>query len=150
MNYLLSMLNYNKWANEQTLQSLESANNPDAKAVSIFAHILNAEQIWLQRIKGMQSTKPWDEHTIEECRELMIKNADEMSEFLSWLRPDELKREIAYTDFQGNNWKVQLREIFVHLFNHATYHRGQIALLLRTGGNEPISTDYIINARVAD
>jgi uncharacterized damage-inducible protein DinB len=30
---------------------------------------------------------------------------------------------------------------------HGVYHRGQIALLLRVGGAEPLATDYIVYAR---
>jgi uncharacterized damage-inducible protein DinB len=29
-----------------------------------------------------------------------------------------------------------------HLANHSTYHRGQIALMLRQLGSEPLATDF--------
>jgi len=147
MNYLLSMLNYNKWANEQTLSSIETANEPDQKALDVFAHILNAEQIWIQRIKETVNLSPWDTKTLEECKEQMIKNNDEYTEFLSWLRPDELKRDVHYTDFKGESWSIPVQELFIHVFNHATYHRGQIAMLLRNSGNVPVSTDYLLTVR---
>lgn len=148
MNYLLSMLSYNKWANEQTLAALESAANPDPQAIRIFAHIMNAEEIWLQRIKKKEVTAaPWKERTLAECREAFQCNYDEYMEFLSWLRPDELKRDISYTDIKGNRWSMPLREIFVHVFNHATYHRGQVAWLLRAAGDTPNPTDYMLMIR---
>jgi len=36
-----------------------------------------------------------------------------------------------------------LREIVQHLVNHATYHRGQIAQLMRELGAKPAPTDLI-------
>jgi len=35
-----------------------------------------------------------------------------------------------------------LEELVQHSLNHATYHRGQVALLLRQLGQVPPSTDY--------
>ena len=35
----------------------------------------------------------------------------------------------------------QLRELIQHVVNHSTYHRGQVALLLRQLGHTPPSTD---------
>ena len=36
----------------------------------------------------------------------------------------------------------------IHLVNHSSYHRAQIALLLRQKGYEPINTDFITYDRV--
>jgi uncharacterized damage-inducible protein DinB len=36
----------------------------------------------------------------------------------------------------------------IHLVNHASYHRAQIALLMRQQGHEPINTDFITYDRV--
>jgi uncharacterized damage-inducible protein DinB len=36
----------------------------------------------------------------------------------------------------------------IHLVNHSTYHRAQIATLLRQGGLEPVNTDFITYDRV--
>ena len=36
----------------------------------------------------------------------------------------------------------------IHLVNHSSYHRAQIAMLLRQKGMEPINTDFITYDRV--
>jgi uncharacterized damage-inducible protein DinB len=36
----------------------------------------------------------------------------------------------------------------IHLVNHSSYHRAQIAMLLRQKGFEPINTDFITYDRV--
>jgi uncharacterized damage-inducible protein DinB len=35
-----------------------------------------------------------------------------------------------------------------HLVNHGTYHRGQVAVLLREKGYDPVNTDFITYDRV--
>jgi uncharacterized damage-inducible protein DinB len=35
-----------------------------------------------------------------------------------------------------------LGELIQHAINHSTYHRGQVALLIRQLGHVPASTDY--------
>ncbi|MGB9416785.1 MAG: DinB family protein [Acidobacteriaceae bacterium] len=37
---------------------------------------------------------------------------------------------------------LSLGELIQHAINHSTYHRGQIALLIRQLGYVPASTDY--------
>jgi uncharacterized damage-inducible protein DinB len=41
-----------------------------------------------------------------------------------------------------------VEQIMIHLVNHSSYHRGQIAMLLRQNGFEPVNTDYITYDRV--
>jgi uncharacterized damage-inducible protein DinB len=38
--------------------------------------------------------------------------------------------------------QFQLRELIQHIVNHSTYHRGQVALLLRQLGHTPPGTDF--------
>ena len=38
--------------------------------------------------------------------------------------------------------------IMIHLVNHSSYHRAQIAMLLRQNGFEPVNTDFITYDRV--
>jgi uncharacterized damage-inducible protein DinB len=38
--------------------------------------------------------------------------------------------------------RVSLAHLMQHLANHSTYHRGQITLMLRQLGAEPLPTDF--------
>jgi uncharacterized damage-inducible protein DinB len=38
--------------------------------------------------------------------------------------------------------KVSLAHLMLHLANHSTYHRGQIALMMRQLNAEPVATDF--------
>jgi uncharacterized damage-inducible protein DinB len=42
--------------------------------------------------------------------------------------------------FRGT--RVRLAHLMVHVANHSTYHRGQIALMMRQLGATPLATDF--------
>ena len=43
----------------------------------------------------------------------------------------------------GQTWTYPIGEALVHVANHGTYHRGQVATLLRQLGQKAASTDYL-------
>ena len=49
----------------------------------------------------------------------------------------------------GEPHRSTVREIVAHVALHGSYHRGQIALLVREGGGTPLPTDFIVWARGA-
>lgn len=57
--------------------------------------------------------------------------------FAGELNEERLQRHLAV---RGEDFT--LGELVQHLLNHSTYHRGQIALLLRQLGHTPPATDY--------
>jgi uncharacterized damage-inducible protein DinB len=54
---------------------------------------------------------------------------------------------MAFTLFSGAADTQPLGVLFQHVVNHGTYHRGQIAGMLRQIGAAPASTDLIAWAR---
>ena len=57
-------------------------------------------------------------------------------------------RELTYNAYVGDPSVNNGGTIMIHLVNHSSYHRAQIALLLRQKGFEPINTDFITYDRV--
>jgi len=55
------------------------------------------------------------------------------------------KRTVNYLDMDTGEGKLRINfdEIFFHLVNHATYHRGQIVMGLRILGKDVVMTDYV-------
>ncbi len=45
--------------------------------------------------------------------------------------------------FSGDSFTRELGDALLHLANHGTYHRGQVATLLRQLGHKATSTDYL-------
>lgn len=61
----------------------------------------------------------------------------EEAEFVNSLTDQSLERLVA---FRGS--RVSLAGLMQHLVNHSTYHRGQLTLMLRQLGADPIATDF--------
>jgi uncharacterized damage-inducible protein DinB len=63
-------------------------------------------------------------------------------------RNDNFDLELTYTNYTGDPYTNNVESIMMHLVNHCSYHRAQVALLLRQQGFEPINTDLITFDRV--
>ncbi len=150
MTTLLSFLQYDKWANDRTLQYLRDAANLDADALKRFQHILFAQSAWMNRLKGRDGAPAQVEGDLDDAAELLQKLYDEYLEFVSWMQEDELDSIIAYKDLKGNPHQQRVRDILMHVFNHGTYHRGQISYIVRNEGDVPMATDYIVMVREKD
>ncbi len=149
MTTLVQLIQYDKWANDRVVEFLTRSNGGTARALQVLDHILFAQEVWLCRIKGRRYEKPSSELLLADYANAFQKTYDEYFEFLSWLQEDELDSIVEYSDSKGNPWSSSLRDIIMHVCNHGTYHRGQIAMLTRDAGGEPVSTDYIFMKREA-
>lgn len=146
--YFLRLYQYNAWCNKRVLNALTSQQVADEKILSIMGHIVAAQFLWLYRIKGLPPApvKLWGKYTLEQ----LVSMADEIgNEWISFVEETEdFNRELVYRNYTNDPYKNNVEMIMVHLVNHSSYHRGQIALLLRQKGFEPINTDFITYDRV--
>jgi uncharacterized damage-inducible protein DinB len=56
----------------------------------------------------------------------------------------QLEHVFAYQNTKRESFKQPTWQMLTHLFNHGTFHRGQIVTMLRQLGEEKIPvTDYI-------
>jgi uncharacterized damage-inducible protein DinB len=130
---------YNAWANREEIAVLRTMRAPQ-KALSILAHIIGAERLWLGRMAGDPPTAVWPTLTIDECAQQIEELAREWSRVLPALDPGSI---IQYTNSKGELWTSTAGDIVTHVAMHGAYHRGQIALLVREGGDVPAYTDFI-------
>jgi uncharacterized damage-inducible protein DinB len=115
------------------------------KAVKLFNHLLNAQHIWNNRIDSKESPfGVWDIHPRVELTFIEQKNHDRS---LSILEEFDLDKTVQYANTKGQFFENSLQDILFHMINHSTYHRGQIALLFRDHGLEPLVSDYIFYRR---
>lgn len=135
---------YNNWANQKLLETLETlCEKVPTRSLHLFSHLLNAEIIWLARMQHLESpVQVFDDHTLAKCR-TMQESTFECFLSLADSSPGDLEREIIYKNTKGETFTNSLEDILIHVFNHGTYHRAQIACDLRQNGFEPINTDYI-------
>ena len=50
---------------------------------------------------------------------------------------------MAYVNSKGEQWSTTVEDILLHVVLHSSYHRGQVAYILRAGGFTPPYTDYV-------
>jgi uncharacterized damage-inducible protein DinB len=146
--FFLKWYQYNAWANRKVISCLEEQSVADEKILSIFGHLMAANFIWLNRILGLPKSeyKLWGEYDLKTLR-LMVEEADK--KWMDFLNGnEEFNRVLKYHNYVGNYFENNVEQIMIHLVNHGTYHRGQIAVLLRQKGFEPVNTDYITYDRV--
>lgn len=146
--YFLKLYQYNAWANKRVLDNLNRQGVNDKKILSLMGHIVAAQYLWLHRIKGLPAPKVklWDDHDLAP----LTASADEIGK--QWLdfveSTDNFDRQLSYNNYTGNPYTNNVEAIMMHLVNHSSYHRAQIAMLLRQKGLEPVNTDFITYDRV--
>jgi uncharacterized damage-inducible protein DinB len=148
-DYFLRLNEYNIWANNNTATSIRNTVDLDAKVFERFSHILIAQTIWLDRISQhpISFDSPWIKLSLEECEHLSQKSYDDWKKHLENISEEGLSKSIEYKSVKGDFFKNKLRDIIVHVFNHSSYHRGQIAQQVKEANGKPAVTDFIVFAR---
>src|SRR5262249_14741650 len=67
--------------------------------------------------------------------------------FLSAQADSELEKTFDYQSLDAGRFRNRVEDILTQLFGHSWYHRGQIAMLVRSAGGEPAVTDFIFWCR---
>ena len=148
--HYLDLFSYDNWANRRVLDVI-AASSPEslARAIELMSHLLRSQAVWLARVDENDeiSLPIWGQDTVEECRRRADVNARDWREYLSARAAGDFNSPVTYQNTKGETFTQELREILNHVVNHGTYHRAQIALLMRGAGIAPPATDYIVYAR---
>lgn len=151
---LRELLAYQRWANHAFVEALRAlpATALDRRLESSFsslratlAHLVGAELIWVDRWEGGAGVLPADveEAGLEALATTLEAVARRQDAVLDRLGEEGLDDELVYRDRAGNPHRSTYRHMIQHVVNHGTYHRGQLATLLRQVGAVPPSTDFI-------
>lgn len=157
---ITTLFAYNRWANERTIASTRALTDEELRRdlkssfPSVFAtlvHMLSAEWIWLERWNG-SSPSSWPGAD-------KMKNLDTLvaewrtvesgqSAFIATLDQDAIERRMAYRSLKGDPFNDPVGLTMQHLVNHSTYHRGQVATMLRQLGKVPQGIDFVSFVRL--
>ena len=145
--YFLDLFEYNNWANDKIINRLHEVNHQftDQDPFKIFSHIISSQETWLERVKRTKSYNIflWDVFSIQELEVLSMKNHKEWIKFISKLEESKLNTICKYKNSEGKPQERTLHDIFQHVVNHSTYHRGQINQIFRINDIEPVAVDFI-------
>jgi uncharacterized damage-inducible protein DinB len=148
---------YEQDSNAKVLASLQAVAEPSRgmpqfqKAVDLLAHLVAARNIWLYRLGyGIQPLELFPAETsLSRLPELLDEMQAAWRSYFESLTDGEAARLFEYQSFDGPRVRNTVEDVLTQLYGHSLYHRGQIAMLLRSIGAEPALTDFIYWAREA-
>ncbi len=149
METIIKMYQHLDWANQRIIETLQRMGDQSNQAKQLFSHLLLAEEVWVNRLKGLDSNPQaiWTELSLAECANLVEKNKQNYAGLLTGLTERQLKEVIVYKTSSGIEFSTPVGDILTHVALHGQYHRGQINQRLREEGHEPINVDYIMFVR---
>jgi uncharacterized damage-inducible protein DinB len=160
-NDIQLLFEYDRWANNRVLQAASALTaeqftrdlSGSFRSVrDTLVHIIGGEWGWLTYWKE-PSPSPvfladlWTRHdtlfnpnAFPDVAAVQLKWAEverEQAEFVSQMTNESLETLLPVRTTQ-----ISLAHLMQHLANHSTYHRGQVALMLRQLHAEPLATDF--------
>ena len=155
VNRYLRWFSYEQDSHAKALASLTAvseelrAAEAFQKAVDLMAHIIAARRMWLYRLGiNREPAELFPRHAVlADLASQLSEMEGAWSTYLSELSDIELTRVIEYQSYEGPRFRSTIEDTLTQLFGHSWYHRGQIAMLLRSIGAEPAITDFVFWAR---
>jgi uncharacterized damage-inducible protein DinB len=153
--YVRQLFDYNAWANQRSMdaaaqlsdeQFVKPLGSSFPSVRDTLVHICGAEWIWLERFLGRSPSSIPNEssvQTVAALREHWRPQGQRLLSFVSGLTQSDLDRVFEYKTINFGMYQNPMWQSLQHLANHGTYHRGQIATLLRQLGGKPILTDLM-------
>ena len=149
MRSFRKLFEYDYWANQAALASLNTFPGLADKPLKVFAHVLGAHRVWRARFdeSGAPIPQPWPALSAEEAREAIEETHQRWLALLDQFTDEKLDQNLVYRTTQGVPFETPIRDVLVHVLMHAAYHRGQVAAAVREAGGKPATTDYVLYLR---
>jgi uncharacterized damage-inducible protein DinB len=151
---------YNFWANTKLMdvivklsdEQLHTEINSSYKTIFLTVlHLWDAESIWWQRIK-LAENPSWPGTnfvgTITDLNKNLLQQSLLWKEWVHNATEATLGHEFIYLNSKKEQFKQPVSDILQHMFNHQSFHRGQLITMLRQVGITKLpSTDLIVFTR---
>jgi uncharacterized damage-inducible protein DinB len=111
-----------------------------------FVHLVSAERRWYQSWIGVPMEERLttnDLPTIDAVRVRWEQLYVERRAFIESLTPERLQQPLV-RKLQGKEQSIVLWQALVHVANHGTQHRSEIALMLTDLGHSPGDLDMVL------
>ena len=152
---------YDRWANNRVLQAASALSTEQftrdlggrfRSVRDTLVHIIGGEWIWLAYWKETSHSSAlltnlrnrrdtlFNPDAFPIVASVQLRWAEiekEQAEFLNRVTNESLEKFLPFRTAQ-----IRLAHLMQHLANHSTYHRGQIALMMRQLDAEPLATDF--------
>jgi uncharacterized damage-inducible protein DinB len=153
------LYDYNAWANHRAVEACapltpeqftRDLGSSFRSVRDTLAHNYGAQWLWLERWHGRSPAglpSGAEFPDLETLRARFVEVDRNLVDYVASLTGDDLQRVVHIKTTAGVPHAQPLWQMLQHMANHSTYHRGQIATMLRQLGAKPISTDLIFYYR---
>jgi uncharacterized damage-inducible protein DinB len=153
LDYIHMIYGYNYWGNARILDACASltqaeldapTKNGYASLRATLVHAMHANWIWLSRWQGVSPTTVLDERdypTLASIRERWQREEQQTRAFLASLTEEKLASDLTYQNLKGVSFTLPLWQTMVHLVNHGTQHRSEVAFMLTALDRSPGDLD---------
>ena len=150
---------YNTWANKKILETakLLSEEQINKEIVSSFPsvyktvlHLMEVENVWWERLKLAEHTtlSGWFTGNFDELSKKLLELSQQWHDWIQNANEVNITHVFAYQNSKKEHFKQPVYEMLLHLFNHQTFHRGQLVTMFRQLGLDKIPpTDFIVFSR---
>ena len=147
---------YERWANARVLaaaailtpaQLVQDLRSGHRSVQGTLTHMLWGAWRWLARWQERTSPSgpsPRDCVDFPSLRLRWREVEEAQHTFVEQVTESALERRISYENPAGTRWTYPLGQMLQHVVNHSTYHRGQVATMLRQLGAAPTPTDFLV------
>jgi len=146
--HFIPLFKYNDWATHEAAKSIRGLKKKNEKPEQLLSHIVVAQKLWLNRtLERTILIDPWEKYSVQESVSKSTIITSEWINLLESLEEKDFEKRVDYLNSKGEKFNNSIKDIISHIINHSTYHRAQIAMLVRQAGGEPSKTDYIVYQR---
>lgn len=145
---------YSCWANEKLFAVIDQLTDEQFTQTvagsygsirNTLVHMMSAEWGWIDRCGGTPrgpALKALDYPTRASVRQQWTAVEGYVKAFLSTLSDRDLERDVDWS-FGAGTHRTRLGDLLLHSIVHATHHRGQVSLLLRSLDVTPGNFDIL-------
>lgn len=153
---VLELFAYNAWANRTLFEGvagvpaadyLRDLKSSHGGLHGTLCHTVWAEDLWLTRWLGTPPpgvAQGKDLASLAGVRERWEEIEAQRARFLAGFTAARLDDAVRIKPTSGGEYLHSYRQMFRHLVNHSSYHRGQVVTMMRQVGVKPPSTDLIL------
>ena len=150
---------YNIWANKKITETANQLSEEQINKgiVSSFPsvyktvlHLMEVENVWWERLQLVENTtlSGWFTGDFDELSKKLLELSQQWNDWIQNTNDVNISHVFAYQNSKKEQFKQPVYEMLLHLFNHQTFHRGQLVTMFRQLGLDKIpATDFIVWSR---